>query len=234
MCTRVQVSRGAGYAVAMAGLRPAARPAAGTDRRRGRPAKAPAEENTRERVLASARRAFGTQGFAGATMRAIAADAGVTAMALYNYAPSKVALFEAVWRDSIDAIYTDYEEVVAGRDSLLDELDALLDRSREVLADNPDHLRFVARVLMDRGQEGLAGVNLDAPVAQEFFEQLAARSVRRGEIAKRDRDRLVQFVITLLWGITTYTAFAPDALDATVDASKWAVRRQLLASRLPG
>src|SRR3954466_2028321 len=98
----------------MAAPPPASRPAAGTDRRRGRPAKAPAEDNTRERVLAAARPAFGPQGLAGATMRAIHADAGVTAMAFYNYAPSKLALFEAVWLDSIDAIYTDYEEVVAG------------------------------------------------------------------------------------------------------------------------
>jgi AcrR family transcriptional regulator len=212
---------------------PASRAAPGSDRRHGRPVRA-AEENTRDRVLASARRAFGTQGFAGATMRGIAAEAGVTAMALYNYAPSKAALFEAVWRGSIEAIYTDYEQVVAGRDSLLDELDALLDRSRDVLVDNPDHIRFVARVLMDRGQVGLSGADLGAPMATEFFERLAGRSVERGEIATRDRDRLVRFVVTLLWGITTYTAFDPGALDATVDASKWAVRRQLLASRLPG
>src|SRR5947208_6114983 len=91
--------------------------------RRGRPTHGSGEA-TRRRVIDAARHAFATQGFSGATMRGIALDAGVTAMALYNYAPSKTALFEAVWRESIEAIYIGYGEVVAGRGSLLEELEA--------------------------------------------------------------------------------------------------------------
>jgi AcrR family transcriptional regulator len=160
-------------------------------------------------------------------MRAIAADAGVTAMALYNYAPSKAALFESVWKESIEAIYTDYEAAVAGRGSLLDEVDALLDRTREVLVENPDHTRFVVRLLLEREHVGLAAADLQVHAAANFFGQLAERSVKRGEINKRDRDRLVTFITTLLWGITTVTAFDANSLDASIEAAKWASRRQL-------
>jgi AcrR family transcriptional regulator len=160
-------------------------------------------------------------------MRAIAAEAGVTAMALYNYAPSKAALFESVWQESIEAIYTDYEAAVAGRGSLLEEVDALLDRSREVLVDNPDHTRFVVRLLLEREHVGLAAADLQVHAAANFFGQLAERSVRRGEINKRDRDRLATFITTLLWGITTVTAFDADSLDRSIEAAKWASRRQL-------
>jgi AcrR family transcriptional regulator len=165
-------------------------------------------------------------------MRGIAAEAGLTAMALYNYAPSKAALFEAVWQESIGAIYTDYEAVVAGRASLVQELEALLDRSRDLLVDNPDHVLFVVRMLVERQHAGLADANLQVPTATDFLTQLAERGVRRGEIAKRDREQLVTFISTLLWGITTITAFDPDALDSAVEAAKWAARRHLDPAKL--
>src|SRR5205823_15048671 len=121
--------------------------------------------------------------------------------------------FEAVWRESIEAIYAGYQEVVAGRGSLLEELEALLDRSRDVLLDNPDHTRFVVRMLVESEHGGLAGFERQVSTATEFFNQLADRSLKRGEITRRDRDRLVAFITTLLWGITTLTAFDPDTLD---------------------
>ncbi len=198
-----------------------------------RPVRPPAT-TTKQRIIDAARGAFATQGFSGATMRGIAADAGVTAMALYNYAPSKVALFETVWHDSVEAIYIDYEQVVAGRHSLLDELEAVLDHSREVLVDNPDHIRFVARVLMEREHDDLATVTLEVPAATQFLDELAERAVQRGEIAKAERERLDAFVITLLCGITTVTAVDARALDLVVDAAKWALRRQLLTGTVPG
>lgn len=197
-----------------------------TPRRRGRPGHRSAEV-TRRRVVEAARHAFAGQGLSGATMRAIAADAGVTAMALYNYAPSKVALFELVWRDSIEAIYADYEAVVAGRGSLLEEVEALLDRSRDLLVDNPDHIRFVVRVLVEHEHAALADVDLDVPQVAGFYRELANRSVQRGEIPRRDREHLVLFLTSLLWGITTLAGFDPTTLDRAVDAAKWAARRQL-------
>lgn len=210
---------------ATAAAAPAAAGRAGP-RRRGRPSHANGEA-TRQRVLQAARHAFATRGFSGATMRAIAADAGVTAMAVYNYAPSKVALYELVWRESMEAVYADYEGVVAGSSSLIDEVEAILDRSREVLRDNPDHIRFVVRMLVEAEHAGLADADLEVPTVTGFFRELANRSVRRGEIARSDRERLVLYVTTLLWGITTLAGFDPATLDRAVDAAKWAARRQL-------
>jgi AcrR family transcriptional regulator len=201
-------------------------------RSRGRPNGANGEA-TRQHVLAAARHAFATHGFSGATMRGIAAGAGLTAMALYNYAPSKAALFEAVWQDSVDSIYADYEDVVAGGGSLLEEVEMLLDRSRDVLHNDPDHIRFVLRMLTEREHVSLEGVNLEVQRATQFFAHLADRSMHRGEIDPADREMLVSYITTLLWGITTLAAFQPETLDQIVEAAKWAARRQLLADELP-
>ena len=174
-----------------------------------------------------ARREFAAAGYAGATMRSIAAAADVTAMALYKYAPSKAALFVTAWSDSIEQIYADYEHVVAGRGSLLDEVEALLDRSRELLIERPEHIRLVLRVLLDHEHADLAGANLQPRAATEFYQSLADRGVKRGEITKRDREHIITFLVTLLWGMTTLAAFDPRSIDSVVASAKWAARRQL-------
>ncbi len=179
-------------------------------------------EDTRTRVVRAARAAFASQGYTGASMRKIAADADLTAMALYTYAPSKAALFQLVYEDGIARIYAEYSEVVAGKRSLIDEVEAILDRGGELLERDPDLLHFTMRVAVDRQHEDLEGLPLLTQPYLEFFSDLADRAVRRGEIAKRDRVRLVSFVTMLLWGITTTAALEPTATRDAVRTAKWA------------
>jgi AcrR family transcriptional regulator len=194
-------------------------------KRRGRPV-ASHGEATRRRVLDVARAEFADRGYPAATMRSIAAAADVTAMSLYNYADSKAALFVAVWDDSIDQIYTDYDAVVAGRSSLVDEITAIIDRSRALLLDRPEHIRLVLRVLLDHTHPDLADANLEPPGATEFYSRLADRGVTRGEIHPDDREHLTTWIVTTLWGMTTLAAFDPRSLDAVTDTAKWAAKAQ--------
>lgn len=64
-----------------------------------RPARAPAQDSTRERILSAAARLFAEQGFAGSSMPAIAEASGITAGAIYRHFESKAELlFEVVKR----------------------------------------------------------------------------------------------------------------------------------------
>ena len=54
------------------------------------------ERSTRERILEAGRREFLRSGFRGASLRAIAREAGVTTGAFYGYFSSKEALFNAL------------------------------------------------------------------------------------------------------------------------------------------
>ncbi|MEY2435074.1 MAG: hypothetical protein QOC92_4799, partial [Acidimicrobiaceae bacterium] len=67
----------------------------------------------------------------------------------------------------------------------------------------------------------LAGADLQPRAALDFYAHLADRAVNRGEITARDRERVTTSIVTLLWGMTTLTAFDPDRLDAIVDSAKW-------------
>ena len=77
--------------------RPAGRADALLPSRTGRGGRRPGRPETREHVLLAAREAFATSGFAGATMRQIAASAGVDPALIHHYFGSKRQLFmEAV------------------------------------------------------------------------------------------------------------------------------------------
>jgi AcrR family transcriptional regulator len=63
-----------------------------------KPSRADAMQNTIDRLLAVARRAFAEQGFAATSLDALAAEAGVTRGALHHHFGNKAGLFEAVLR----------------------------------------------------------------------------------------------------------------------------------------
>ena len=55
----------------------------------------PGNQDTRGQIITAARQAFAAKGFAGASMRAIATDAGVDAALIHHYFDSKQQLFLA-------------------------------------------------------------------------------------------------------------------------------------------
>ena len=67
-----------------------------------RPGRRPGNPDTREAVLAAARTAFAERGFDGASIRVIAADAGVDPALVHHYFGSKDKLFLAAVQAPID------------------------------------------------------------------------------------------------------------------------------------
>ncbi len=64
-------------------------------RQRGRTGRRGGDSGTREAILAAARKQFGDRGYDGATIRGIAADAGVDAALVHHFYGSKERLFAA-------------------------------------------------------------------------------------------------------------------------------------------
>ena len=189
----------------------------------------PPVEGTRARVVRAARAVFAAHGYAGATMRQIASEAGLTAMALYTYAPSKAALFRLVYEDGIARIYDEFATVAVGGRTTLDEVRAVFDRGGQLLDEDPDLLRFTIRVVMDRQHEDLRDVDLLTGPYVAFFRGLSARAVERGDLAAADAATFVAFITMQLWGITTLAALDPATVPAAVAAAKWAAEGHLRA-----
>ena len=183
--------------------------------------------NKRGEVLLAARNVFAARGYAGASMRTIAADAGVTAMALYNYAPNKAGLFELVWKESVESLYAGFNKAIVGKETLLEEINAIFDFACEAFLDDREGLLFTSRLLVERNHPDLAHIDLHSAPYAEFFSTITSRAVSRRELARGDLGTFVVFVTTLLWGFSPIAALDRDSLQLSVDAAKTAVAKFL-------
>lgn len=132
----------------------------------------PGAPGTRERILAAARERFATDGYAGATIRAIAADAGVDPALVHHYFGPKTQLFA-----ELSALPVDVRQVVAGLlEGPLDELGERMVRTFLSVWDSPEggmRLRALLRAALteDHAAETLREFLFDAllgPLTREL------------------------------------------------------------------
>jgi AcrR family transcriptional regulator len=83
------------------------------NQREPRVGRRPGNQDTRGQIITAARQAFATKGFAGASMRGIAAEAGVDAALIHHYFDSKEQLFLATVALPLE-MPQKLEEVAAG------------------------------------------------------------------------------------------------------------------------
>lgn len=135
----------------------------------GRTGRRPGNSGTRDAILAAARTRFADAGFDRATIRSIAADAGVDAALVHHYFGTKRDLFMAVVEVPIDP--TELLEVM--NVSPLDELGATIIRNVVAAWDSPAGEGMKAAV---RGT--LAGAR-DPALMRTFLLNIALKDVRR-------------------------------------------------------
>ena len=174
----------------------------------------PRREPTHDRLVRAGRERFAAEGFAGASLDAVAADAGVTKGSLYHHFSGKADLFEAVFEEEARALS---ERVAA-------ELGAHRDPWKGAVAGIRAFLRLsqepaVQRIML-----------LDAPSALGWEKVRAIESGHglalikatvAGLLGRRDPDVLAH----LLFGALTEGAL----LIAQGKASPRAVEREVVA-----
>jgi AcrR family transcriptional regulator len=157
----------------------------------GRPKRADAKRNY-ERLVGAARAVFAQQG-GGASMEAIAKEAGVGAGTLYRHFPKRIDIVEAVYREDVDELTTVAHTAVATVEpwpALVTWLEAFVRYAsgkrrfvtelHEAFEKNPD-LRVVSRerieaalsVVLTRAQEaGVVRRDLDAPDLMQLLSSM--------------------------------------------------------------
>lgn len=115
------------------------------------------------RILRAARRRFREKGVDGASLRAIAKDAGTSIGMIYYYHPTKDALFFAVIEETYEKFMGDLEQALAKDLPLEARLVRLYERLGSATTDEVDTLRLVV-------QEALLG--------SSRFERLIERFLR--------------------------------------------------------
>jgi AcrR family transcriptional regulator len=144
-----------------------------------------AGETTRRRLLDAAGACFAARGFRGATMREIAARAGVNLAAANYHFGSKQALYLEVVREHFEALERRLAEAGATSDQALDglpraALEALLAARlrtllRSLLVDDPLHAALTQRELLDPSDALQSIVRRWVVPMREAIERIVAR-----------------------------------------------------------
>ncbi len=156
-----------------------------------RPMRADAKRNY-ERLVTAARDVFAREG-GGASMEAIAREAGVGAGTLYRHFPKRIDVVEAVYRDDVDELVTVAQSVIADREpwpALVAWLEAFvryasgkkrfLNELHEAFEKNPE-LQLASRerivgalgiVLTPAQEAGVVRTDIDAPDLMQLLGSL--------------------------------------------------------------
>ncbi len=136
-------------------------------------------DDTRALLLRSALLCFAEQGFEGSSIRKIATRAGLSLGLLYHYFPSKEALLQALFAQSVELIQGCFLEVAAESDPRR-RLELLLRVSFRVMKEHRDFYRVSYGVRMQPGVvAGLSELILlwNTALHAQFLELLEAAAV---------------------------------------------------------
>ncbi|MGB8862305.1 MAG: TetR/AcrR family transcriptional regulator [Ilumatobacteraceae bacterium] len=199
-------------------------------KRLGRP---PATDSadTRRRILDIARTSFAAGGYDSSTNRDLAAEIGLTAGALYHYFGSKLDLYVAVHDDLQQRIYGQFNEAVDKAVGFLGKFEAVLDTARVLNKEDPSLAAFlgVVRSDMRRHPEIREKLGEHSDRRDEFFVRLVDAGVANGEISKKQRPFVVEFVAMILIGLTDGVSDDPKRHERAVKSTKMALRGELMS-----
>ncbi len=190
-----------------------------TTRRRGRP---PATDSadTKRAILDSARRLFAERGYGAVTNKDVATAAGITTGALYHYVESKLDLYLEVDRDMQSTIYTRFQDAVGSSDNFLGKLTAVLEASHQMGVEDPSLAGFVGAVRTDTRRHPAVAERLAryADAREQFFVDIVDVGIATGEISPFAKPAMVEFVRTVLIGLTETVGLSPEQHRRAIDA----------------
>lgn len=131
-------------------------------------------EETAARLLDAAEHLFARQGWRGASLRAIAAHAGITQPGLYNHFDSKEALYAAVLARGLQPLVDHMEQRRAQGTSV----EGLAGQLTDLLARHPNVAGLVVRAMQGDGREEPA-----TGMALDWLEKLMGAGRRLNEAA---------------------------------------------------
>lgn len=143
-----------------------------------------AKQQTRQKVLAAARRLFSEQGYEGATIRDIAAAAGMSTGAVFANFSDKSDLFREIMADDMTALHAAMCDAAARGRNIEDALLKIFVAGYTFYKTRLQLARAAFSVSWDRdGGPTLRGLASASALHDLFLEQLNA-AIDRGELSR--------------------------------------------------
>jgi len=157
---------------------------------------------TGPRVRQAALRLFAQKGYAAVSMRAIAAEVGVQAGALYNYTPDKQSLL-------FDLMRVHLEELLAQADfgaeaDPLTRLRQFVEFHIRFHADRPDEVFIAYMELRNLSPENFALIEALRRRYEDRLETILQDGAKQGVFAIEDTKIMTLAIIAMLTGVNTW------------------------------
>ena len=156
----------------------------------------------RVRLIEEAIRAFGREGYSGASLDRIAAAAGIRKQTLLYYFPTKDALIEACLQAAGERVAEEIAEALEGKETYWDRAEAVIHAVFRLAEDWPEFPMF----LREAGRLGAEGFERFAavidPLRKRAVDFLQA-GMDEGEIREQDPALLLFLLYTAVVGSLT-------------------------------
>ena len=162
-------------------------------------------ERTADRILDAAEALFAERGYAGATLRDVAAAVGLRTPSLYNHFPNKESLYAAVLERGISPVLDVLTEVVEARDRSERDVRQVVERTMELVGRHPNLPRLIQH-------ETLSGGRHLTPMLREWIQRTFARAYEMVEASsgasRWEPDQFPLLVLAMYHVFVGYFAIA--------------------------
>jgi AcrR family transcriptional regulator len=169
-----------------------------------------ARAQTRQRIVDAAMRVFAMEGYAGASVNAIAEQAGYTIGALYSNFGTKDEVFLAAFEQHCGAELASLEELIASTHGVEELMGAITERFTDLGEQHRQWWALWAELWL-YGQRHPEAAHRLAEVQAQTRASIA-RAFREAE--QPASDELIAIVHALWTGFMLYRLTEPEALDA--------------------
>lgn len=156
---------------------------------------------TGPRIRQAALRLFAKSGYAAVSMRAIAAEVGVQAGALYNYTPDKQTLLFDLMRGHMDDLLAAVD--LKGSDPL-QRLEAFVDFHIRFHADRPDEVFIAYMELRNLEPANFAEIEALRRRYEDKLEAILRDGAATGVFQVADTKIVTLAIIAMLTGVNTW------------------------------
>ena len=157
----------------------------------------------RRKLLSAAVELFTEKGFGGATMREISKLAGCSPGTVYNYFPTKEAIFYAYFEEKQDELFRALAEIEDFEAlDLKEKLQAMMEAHIEVYTPDREFVEIVYRALLDSPMKSYTELR---PLQARFADEVGgyfAVAVEKGQIAPQPFGG---FLANLVWDYKNLT-----------------------------
>lgn len=156
---------------------------------------------TGPKVRQAALRLFAQRGYAAVSMRAIAAEVGVQAGALYNYTPDKQSLLFELMRNHLKELLAHPRSGKGGPSARLQRFVALHIRFH---ADRPDEVFIAYMELRNLSPENFAEIEALRRAYEDGLEAILQEGASDGSFEVTDTKIMTLAIIAMLTGVNTW------------------------------